>query len=490
VATATEVKNLLLRVDAATQLAQRKLNEFANDVEKGGNRTEKALQRIEAGSARAAAATRNMGRQVSDIGVGLATGQNPFMVLAQQAPQVADALADTGGKAAKVAAFFASPWGAALLAAGSAALIFAPKILGIGDSADATAVKIKSLTGEIDAATAAMKKFIREQSQIGGGETALIAGKLQLEATRSQIGALQGRIAESDGTRAGLQRRMQLQQQLNGLLEKEGTLNATVIALENSRRADAAEAAARDKKDGTADARRAEAERKRRERAALRDFSFEAGIDGGRAGAVIEAVQRLSETALTDVYGADLFQKMSEDAERAVSAFTGHTADELRAMTREADRFNSSLADGLADAIAYGDDLGDVLVNSIRRAAAEAISSGLFDLFSGKAGSGGIGGIFTSFFGGAFANGGNPPVGKVALVGERGPELIVPRSPMTVIPNHALGGGGNQFSLTINAPGATAETVALIRREVANIAPTIIAAAQQTTIRTINRPRI
>ena len=45
----------------------------------------------------------------------------------------------------------------------------------------------------------------------------------------------------------------------------------------------------------------------------------------------------------------------------------------------------------------------------------------------------------------AFADGGEPPLGRVSLVGERGPELFVPKSRGTIIPNEALGGfGGNQ----------------------------------------------
>ena len=48
----------------------------------------------------------------------------------------------------------------------------------------------------------------------------------------------------------------------------------------------------------------------------------------------------------------------------------------------------------------------------------------------------------TAVAGGMYANGGRPPLGKVSLVGERGPELFVPDSAGTVIPNHALGGGG------------------------------------------------
>ena len=37
-----------------------------------------------------------------------------------------------------------------------------------------------------------------------------------------------------------------------------------------------------------------------------------------------------------------------------------------------------------------------------------------------------------------YAAGGNPPVGKPALVGEKGPEVIVPQTPVTVVPNSVL----------------------------------------------------
>lgn len=52
-----------------------------------------------------------------------------------------------------------------------------------------------------------------------------------------------------------------------------------------------------------------------------------------------------------------------------------------------------------------------------------------------------------SFFG--FAEGGSPPVGVPSIVGERGPELFVPREAGVIVPNHALGafGGGGAFPL-------------------------------------------
>jgi lambda family phage tail tape measure protein len=49
-----------------------------------------------------------------------------------------------------------------------------------------------------------------------------------------------------------------------------------------------------------------------------------------------------------------------------------------------------------------------------------------------------------------FADGGNPPVGRASIVGERGPELFVPKTAGTIIPNHALSGMGGSTNVTNN----------------------------------------
>jgi lambda family phage tail tape measure protein len=49
-----------------------------------------------------------------------------------------------------------------------------------------------------------------------------------------------------------------------------------------------------------------------------------------------------------------------------------------------------------------------------------------------------------------YANGGNPAVGRPSIVGERGPELFVPRTAGTIIPNHALSGVGGVTNVTNN----------------------------------------
>ena len=49
-----------------------------------------------------------------------------------------------------------------------------------------------------------------------------------------------------------------------------------------------------------------------------------------------------------------------------------------------------------------------------------------------------------------YANGGSPEVGRPSIVGERGPEIFVPRTAGTIIPNHALGNMGNTTNVTNN----------------------------------------
>jgi hypothetical protein len=68
------------------------------------------------------------------------------------------------------------------------------------------------------------------------------------------------------------------------------------------------------------------------------------------------------------------------------------------------------------------------------------------------------GGAFSKFTGGlgsflGFADGGRPPVGMPSIVGERGPELFVPDSAGTIIPNGAFGGTSVTVAPVINING-------------------------------------
>ena len=54
-----------------------------------------------------------------------------------------------------------------------------------------------------------------------------------------------------------------------------------------------------------------------------------------------------------------------------------------------------------------------------------------------------------------YANGGRPPKGRPSIVGERGPELFVPDSAGTVVPNHAMGGAN--IVVNVDASGSAVQ---------------------------------
>lgn len=85
---------------------------------------------------------------------------------------------------------------------------------------------------------------------------------------------------------------------------------------------------------------------------------------------------------------------------------------------------------------------------------------GLGDLFGGLTGGGG-GGVGSVYVGPVasvgsfpqFADGGYPPINQPSIVGEAGPELFIPRTAGTIIPNNQLGSMmGNQPQIVYNGP--------------------------------------
>lgn len=140
----------------------------------------------------------------------------------------------------------------------------------------------------------------------------------------------------------------------------------------------------------------------------------------------------------------------------------------------------------------------DMLQEMAMRAAAAQVFSAASGALSGvMGGAGGLGGLLGGLFGGGatsvpgiaggpvavggiptvpfFAEGGRPEVGMPALVGEKGPEIFVPDSAGTVIPNDRLGGGGDiVVQQTINISTGVASTV---RAELVGMLPAIRAAA-------------
>ncbi len=144
-----------------------------------GTGAKKAAEDIDKSAGRIANARRNIGRQVADIGAQASGGQNPPLIFAQQAPQIADALADVGGAAGRVASFFAGPWGAAILAAGSIlGTVLIPRLLEGGDAADTMSKAqidlarfVDTATGAINRQTTAVQRLAAAQARQGDIES-------------------------------------------------------------------------------------------------------------------------------------------------------------------------------------------------------------------------------------------------------------------------------------------------------------------------------
>ena len=148
-------------------------------------------------------------------------------------------------------------------------------------------------------------------------------------------------------------------------------------------------------------------------------------------------------------------------------------SDEFKSL---ANTINNEIISGIEGMIDGTKTLGEVASSMLKKIASQMLQIAIM----GESGSGGIGGSLLSAIGGilgfggggsgftspdvltsgldfsgAFANGGRPPVGKAALVGERGPELFVPRTSGTVVPNHAMGGAN--VTVNVDASGSSVQ---------------------------------
>jgi len=102
------------------------------------------------------------------------------------------------------------------------------------------------------------------------------------------------------------------------------------------------------------------------------------------------------------------------------------------------------IGNGIKGLIKGTQSLNDVLTGVLDRMANAFLNMAIFGNFGGGSVTGGLLGIL------GFANGGKPPVGRPSMVGEKGPELFVPNSAGTIIPNHQLGGMGGSTNIVVN----------------------------------------
>lgn len=176
------------------------------------------------------------------------------------------------------------------------------------------------------------------------------------------------------------------------------------------------------------------------------------------------------------------FQSFLDNLELA----RGQTEDFQQAAIKLASSIENQFTQAFINAVTGAKKFGDAvrglaksIVDSLIKMLVQYyITKPLFDALSGfisnRAADADFLGVEASDFS-ARAMGGPVAGGRPYLVGERGPELMVPAGNGTVVPNNALGGGGVTVVQHINVTTGVQQTV---RAEIANLLPQISNAAK------------
>ena len=164
-------------------------------------------------------------------------------------------------------------------------------------------------------------------------------------------------------------------------------------------------------------------------------------------------------------------------------------------MTEVGEEIESSIKSNLRESITGAQSFGQAMTNVLNKIRDKIIDAqidrmlGGFGENFGAAASGGqrkgLGGVVGGLLGGLFkfADGGRPPVGKASIVGERGPELFVPKVAGTIIPNNKLGGGDNTTNIVNVSVDASGSSVAGNSPDAQQLGAVIGAAVQAQLIK-------
>ena len=184
---------------------------------------------------------------------------------------------------------------------------------------------------------------------------------------------------------------------------------------------------------------------------------LQASIDGNRE----EVMLQHQINAAVDIHGEKNRQKITDILTANVGLKNQKTEiDKINeASQRQAEVFaeigktiGTQITDALVGAINGTKSLGESAKAILNDLANSLLRMGINSMLGGLFGGTGIG----NFLG--FANGGRPPVGRASIVGEKGPELFVPSSAGTIIPNNQIGGGvTNNIVVNVDASGSNVE---------------------------------
>ena len=139
------------------------------------------------------------------------------------------------------------------------------------------------------------------------------------------------------------------------------------------------------------------------------------------------------------------------EAATATDKLNESTKDMKTNFERIGESIASGVSDNLTAAIMQTKSLGDAAKSILNDLSSSLIKLGVNTLLSKIPGFGGLPSLLPRANGGPVKKGGN------FLVGEKGPELFVPKRSGTIIPNDKLGGGSTNISVNVDASGSSVQ---------------------------------
>ena len=193
------------------------------------------------------------------------------------------------------------------------------------------------------------------------------------------------------------------------------------------------------------------------ERELLRNKEFEANEE--KTNALVATAQKNKE-----------INNILVETKNKTDAIVDSTKGVKTAFEQIGDSIATGVSDALVGAILHAKSLGEAAKGILNDIASQLLRLGINTALGAI-----FGGPFASLPG--FAKGGRPPVGRASIVGEKGPELFVPSTAGTIIPNHSLGGGvTNNIVVNVDASGSNVEGDERQSRELGLVLSTAIQA--------------
>ena len=265
----------------------------------------------------------------------------------------------------------------------------------------------------------------KEASAFGGGDAAFSAfeeqQKAEKDAAKETADALKEQVRERE-------RQLNLAKQLSEQLATNLLTEQQSRELDRQRAEQVAAINASDLSDGEKAAAIAAVNAELEKQATILKLTEEAKrrgveLDAQMVGSTMtyrQAIEALGETQRQQIVNQEQINAAQERA-----------AEQQQFMNDMQDQ----LKNGLLDAIVAGESFADVLGNIAQQFARAALEAALFNSGPMASGVGGglLGGVIGGLFGGFRASGGSVSSGRAYVVGEKGPELMVPGVSGTVL---------------------------------------------------------